>query len=68
MSDAAKSLDEVFERTGMAARWEAKAEERNSLAIAQNMVNADFPMETVISMTKLDPEKVKVLYKKTDLK
>ena len=68
MSDAVKSLDDVFEKTGMAARWEAKAEARTALDIAQNMVNSGFPLETVVSMTKLDPEKVKELYKGTGLK
>ena len=55
------TLDEVFEQTGMAARWEAKAKEREALTIAQNMINLGLPMEIVISATKLDPEKLKML-------
>ena len=66
MSNAAQSLDEVFERTGFAARWEvrgeARGEERKALAIAQNMVNLGLPLETIVSATSLDPEKVKKLY------
>ena len=66
MSNDTLTLDEVFESTGMAARWEAKAEarakDREALAIAQNMVNSGFPIETVVSMTMLDPERVKPLY------
>jgi len=74
MSNAAKSLDEVFERTGLAAKWEAKAEargeargmvkgeERKAIDVALKMVNSGFPPESVAAMTDLDPEKVKVLY------
>ena len=58
MSSAAKTLDEVLERTGLIAEWE----ERQSLKIARNMVNSGFPIETVISMTELEPEKVKALF------
>ena len=64
MSEAAKSLDEVFERTGVAARLQ----ERNSLAIAKNMVNLGYSFESVVSATMLDPEKVKGLYEETGLK
>ena len=67
MSNAALSLDDVFERTGLAAKWEARAEakgkEQEAKNIAKNMVNAGFPLETVVSMTNLDPEKVKELFK-----
>ena len=64
MSDAVKSLDGVFEKTGMAARWE----ERKSLAIAKNMVNLGYSFEAVVSATMLDPEKVKGIYTETGSK
>jgi len=63
MRNTAKTLDEVLERTGYNARVEAKAKERNSLDIAENLVNMGFPLETVVSATNLAPEKVKPLYK-----
>jgi predicted transposase YdaD len=44
------------------ARGEAKGEEKSSFRIAQNMVKMGLPIETVISATQLDPEKVKALY------
>ena len=74
MSNAAKSLDEVFERTGLAAKWEArgkaqgitigeaKGEERKAIDVAKNLINLGLPPETVASATELDPEKVKALY------
>ena len=62
MGDDDITLDEVIESTGLAAKWEARAEERKALAIAKNMVNMGFPMETIISATHLDPEKAKELY------
>jgi len=70
MSSPAKSLDEVFERTGLAAKWEARAEARGeakwrqseALDIAQNMVKMGLPIETVVSATRLDSEKVKELF------
>ena len=73
MSNAARSLDEVFERTGLAAKWEArgkaqglaigeaKSEER-AIKVAQNMINLGLPLETVASATELDPERVKAMY------
>ena len=76
MSSAAKSLDEVFERTGLAAKWEArgeargmtigeaKGEERKAIDVAQNMINLGLPLETIVSATRLDPEKVKTLYQR----
>ena len=54
----------------MAAQWEAKgrAEGRfegraeGAFGIAQNLVKLGLPIETVISATQLDPEKIKPLY------
>jgi len=60
------TLDRIFIETGYAAKWEAKgrAEGRfeGAFGIAQNMVKLGLPIETVISATELDPEKVKTLY------
>jgi len=63
-------LDRVLIETGVAAAWEAKGraegeargEQRKAFGIAQNMVKLGLPIETVISATQLDPEKVKMLY------
>ena len=63
-------LDRVFIETGLAAKWEAEGEARGraegrfegAFGIAQNMVKLGLPIETVISATQLDPEKVKTLY------
>jgi hypothetical protein len=79
MSEETLTLEQVFEEAGWIAKWEAKGlargmekgmaegiasgKEAEALTIAQNMVNAGFPLETVVSMTKLDPEKVKTLYR-----
>jgi len=60
MSSPAKSLEEVMERTGFTAR----VEERKALAIAQNMINLGLPLETIVSATRLDIERVKELYQK----
>jgi len=63
-------LDKVFIETGLAAQWEAEGEARGraegrfegAFGVAQNMVKLGLPIETVISATELDPEKVKTLY------
>jgi hypothetical protein len=62
-------LDRVFIETGWAAAWEAEGRaegeargEQRVFGIAQNMVKLGLPIETVISATQLDPEKVKPLY------
>jgi hypothetical protein len=64
MSEPAKSLEEVLERTGITARAEARGEARKAMDIAQNLVNLGISFETVVSATELDPEKVKALYEK----
>ena len=42
--------------------WE-KGREEESFSIAQNLVKLGLPIETIISATQLDPEKVKALYR-----
>jgi len=56
------TLDKVFVETGLAAMWEARGEAKGRFGIAQNMVKLGLPIETVISATQLDPEKVRTLY------
>jgi len=55
-------LEKAFEEYGYVAKWEARAEERKSLNIAQNMIGLGLPFETVVSATELDPGKVRELY------
>jgi hypothetical protein len=60
------TLDEIIEGTRLAKKWraegrsEGRAEE--AFEIAQNLVNLGLPIETVVSATRLDPEKVRTLY------
>ena len=61
MSDSDLTIEQVFENVGWIAKWEARGEERNSLNIAQNMVNRGYPIDDIVSITNLDPEKVKAL-------
>jgi hypothetical protein len=60
------TIEEVMENTGLGAKLEARGEARGkaegAFAIAQNMVHMGLPLETVVSATQLDPEKVKALY------
>jgi len=74
MSDCGLTIDELWDELlieiGYAARWEAKGEARGrakgredeAFDIAQNMVKLGLPIETVITATHLDPDKVKELY------
>ena len=62
MSDAEKRLYEIFVKIGLAARLEAQGKEHATLAIAQNMVDRGYPIEDIVSVTKLDPDKAKELY------
>ena len=66
MSKTAVTFDEVMENVGWAAKWEARGEtrgeKRKALAIAKNLVNMGMPIETVVSATQIDPEKIKGLY------
>ena len=61
MANEAQLLEDLMVRTGLAAKLEARGEERKALAIAQNMFDMGFPIESVVSATKLDSEKVKKL-------
>jgi len=69
-----KKIIQVFEELGLIAEWEARGEARGeakgiaegAFNIAQNMVKLGLPIETVISATQLDPEKIKPLYQQAD--
>ena len=56
------TVDEVFETTGFATRWEARGEargeERKALDIARNMLNLGFSVDSIASATGLDLEKI----------
>jgi hypothetical protein len=70
MGDA-QTIEKVFEEVGWIAKWEARGEARGraegekqkALAVAQTMIDLGLPAETVITVSGLDPEKVKALYK-----
>ena len=66
MGDKALSFDEIMEKSGMAAKWEAngeaKGEERKAIEVARNMIRLGLPFETIIAVTNLESEKVKSLY------
>ena len=61
---------ELFEKAGWTAEWEAMGEirgeargkEKEALSIAKKMLCSGFPFDTVVSITELDPEKVRELY------
>jgi len=55
-------LDEIFEESGLAKRLGDKYRAEEAFEIAQNLVNLGLPIETVVSATRLDPEKVRALY------
>jgi hypothetical protein len=64
------TFEQVMINCGLAAEWEAKGKAEGEVrgraeeafSIAQNMVNLGLPLETVVSATQLEPEKVKALY------
>ena len=56
-------FDEIMEETGLAKKWEDRARVEEAFEIAQNLVNLGLPIETVVSATRLDPEKVRTLYR-----
>jgi biotin synthase-like enzyme len=62
MSDTTITLEQVFEKVGWIAKWEARGKELEAIKIAKNMIKQELPFETIVSVTQLDPEKVKELY------
>ena len=61
------SFDELLEEAGWTARWEARGkaigEENKAMEVAQNMIKIGLPFEIIVSVTSLEPEKVKMLYR-----
>jgi len=63
-------VEKALEENGYIAKWEAKLEAKlaaqtkakERFSIAQNMMRLGYPFEEVVSITELDPEKVRELY------
>jgi len=60
-------LEEAFVEYGYMAKWEAQTEGRKSRDIARNMIGRGYPFEDIVSITELDPEKVRELYAPGDI-
>jgi len=43
-------------------KWDAETRANERFNIAQNMIGRGYPFEEVVSLTELDPEKVRKLY------
>jgi hypothetical protein len=60
------TFEQALENVGLTAKWEARGrtegKTEEAFAIARNMVNMGLPLETVVSATRLEPEKIKALY------
>ena len=68
------TLEQVFKDVGWLDKWKAEGrvegkaegrvegEEHKALAIAKNMIDMGFTFEAIVSVTQLEPEKVKALY------
>jgi len=63
MDYVSSAFVDVLEETGFLDKvgLVAKLEERKALEIAREMLNSGFSIDTIVSITKLDPEKVKGL-------
>ena len=55
------TVEQVLEEAGWIAKWEARGEENKAINIAKNLLNLGIPLDTVVSATQLDPEKVKAI-------
>ena len=64
MNDAVKSLEEVFVRTGWAAKWEARGIGKGKEETARNALRKGLPIETISDITGLDTKTIKNLGKK----
>ena len=54
-------LEEAFVEYGYMAKWEANTKAKERFSIARNMIGRGYPFEEVVSITELDPEKVREL-------
>ena len=66
MSDELLTPEKALRAAGIADYLEERGKKTEALAIAKNLVNLGIPFETVVSTTRLDPEKVKELYQGTE--
>jgi len=55
-------LEEALRENGYIAKWDAETRAEERFNIAQNMIGLGLPFETIVSATKLAPEKVRELY------
>ncbi|MCL2190499.1 MAG: hypothetical protein FWB79_00735 [Treponema sp.] len=66
---AAVDLETVLENAGLIAKWEAQGEARGeakgkaeqTIEIARKCIEHGFPIDAVVSVTGLDPERVREL-------
>ena len=65
MRKSGVTLEQVLEEVGWTAKWEARGRQNEALDIAKNLINLGLPAETIVSATKLDPEKVKMLFQES---
>ena len=67
MSSTAPTMDEILEKVGFTARWEARGrlegEARGKEEIVRNMLNRGFPVEQIAELSGLDVETIQDLDK-----
>jgi hypothetical protein len=56
------TFEEVIEGTRLGKKLREEGRAEGAFEIAKNLVNLGLPIETVVSATQLDPEKVRALY------
>jgi hypothetical protein len=56
MSDAAVTLEKVFEETGLIRKWEARGEAQSKAEVAKKLISMGLPLGQVAEATGLDPE------------
>ena len=61
MSDAALTLDQIFEDAGLVAKWEARGEARGRKEIARNLLQNGFSREQTAKFSGLDIAQVNTL-------
>jgi len=63
MAMGGKTLEEVLERAGLTAKWEARGEARRNIKIAQTLIQKGLPIEETAEITELDLKTLEPLYR-----
>jgi predicted transposase YdaD len=62
MGSSIPTLEQIFERAGLTAKWEARGRKEGKLEVAQKFLEMGIPFKKVAEATGFDTKTLKSLY------